>query len=57
MRLAWATKGFEAQSGLLPHQVARATLGTGRAFAVLSGPTFASEVGAGSAHGDDGRLS
>jgi glycerol-3-phosphate dehydrogenase (NAD(P)+) len=47
MRLAWATKGFEAQSGLLPHQVARATLGTGRAFAVLSGPTFASEVGAG----------
>jgi glycerol-3-phosphate dehydrogenase (NAD(P)+) len=47
MRLAWATKGFEAKSGLLPHQVARETLGTGRAFAVLSGPTFASEVGAG----------
>jgi glycerol-3-phosphate dehydrogenase (NAD(P)+) len=47
MRLAWATKGFEAQSGLLPHQVARDTLGTGRAFAVLSGPTFAAEVGAG----------
>lgn len=47
MRLAWATKGFEAQSGLLPHQVARDILGTGRAFAVLSGPTFASEVGAG----------
>ncbi len=47
MRLAWATKGFEAQSGLLPHQVARDILGTGRAFAVLSGPTFAAEVGAG----------
>ncbi len=47
MRLAWATKGFEAQSGLLPHQVAREVLGTGRAFAVLSGPTFAAEVGAG----------
>ena len=47
MRLAWATKGFEAQSGLLPHQVARDLLGTGRTFAVLSGPTFASEVGAG----------
>jgi glycerol-3-phosphate dehydrogenase (NAD(P)+) len=47
MRLAWATKGFEAQSGMLPHQVARDTLGLGRAFAVLSGPTFASEVGAG----------
>ncbi len=27
MRLAWATKGFEAQSGRLPHQVARETLG------------------------------
>jgi glycerol-3-phosphate dehydrogenase (NAD(P)+) len=47
MRLAWATKGFEAHSGLLPHQVAREVLGTGRAFAVLSGPTFAAEVGAG----------
>jgi glycerol-3-phosphate dehydrogenase (NAD(P)+) len=47
MRLAWATKGFEAESGLLPHQVAREVLGTGRAFAVLSGPTFATEVGAG----------
>ncbi len=47
MRLAWATKGFEAQTGMLPHQVARDMLGTGRTFAVLSGPTFASEVGAG----------
>ena len=47
MRLAWATKGFEADTGLLPHQVARDVLGTGRAYAVLSGPTFASEVGSG----------
>jgi glycerol-3-phosphate dehydrogenase (NAD(P)+) len=47
MRLAWATKGFEAQSGMLPQQVARDELGTNRSFAVLSGPTFASEVGAG----------
>ena len=47
MRLAWATKGFEADSGKLPHQVAREILGAGRAFAVLSGPTFAREVGAG----------
>ena len=47
LRLAWATKGFEAHSGLLPHQVARDVLGTGRAFAVLSGPTFAGEVGSG----------
>ena len=47
MRLAWATKGFELPSGLLPHQVAREVLGANRAVAVLSGPTFAREVGAG----------
>lgn len=47
MRLAWATKGFELSSGLLPHQVAREVLGATRAVAVLSGPTFAREVGAG----------
>jgi glycerol-3-phosphate dehydrogenase (NAD(P)+) len=47
MRLAWATKGFELTSGLLPHQIARAVLGPSRAVAVLSGPTFAREVGAG----------
>lgn len=46
-RLAWATKGFELETGLLPHQVAREVLGTARSFAVLSGPTFAREVGAG----------
>jgi len=47
MRLAWATKGFELTTGLLPHQVARQVLGQSRAVAVLSGPTFASEVGKG----------
>ena len=46
-RVAWATKGFELSSGLLPHQVARDVLGPHRAIAVLSGPTFAREVGAG----------
>lgn len=45
-RIAWATKGFEAASGLLPHQVFRELLGD-RPGAVLSGPTFAREVGAG----------
>ena len=45
--VAWATKGFERDSGLLPHQVAREVLGTGYTTAVLSGPTFAREVGAG----------
>ena len=47
LRLAWATKGFELDTGLLPHQVARAVLGEGVPTAVLSGPTFAREGGAG----------
>ena len=46
-RLCWATKGFEISSGRLPAEVAREVLGTGRMTAVLSGPTFAREVGAG----------
>ena len=46
-RVAWATKGFELESGKLPHQVAREVLGSGRSTAVLSGPTFAREVGKG----------
>jgi len=46
-RVAWATKGFEQLSGLLPHQVAREVLGSELPTAVLSGPTFAKEVGAG----------
>ena len=46
VRIAWATKGFELSSGKLPHQVAREVLGH-RPSAVLSGPTFAREVGAG----------
>jgi glycerol-3-phosphate dehydrogenase (NAD(P)+) len=46
-RLCWATKGFEISSGRLPAEVARDVLGTGRMTAVLSGPTFAREVGAG----------
>src|SRR5690606_29979922 len=45
--VAWATKGFERDTGLLPHQVARAVLGDGITMGVLSGPTFAKEVGAG----------
>jgi glycerol-3-phosphate dehydrogenase (NAD(P)+) len=46
-RVAWATKGFELATGLLPHEVARAVLGERIATAVISGPTFATEVGAG----------
>jgi glycerol-3-phosphate dehydrogenase (NAD(P)+) len=45
--LAWATKGFEISSGLLPHQVAEQIFPKGTPMAVLSGPTFAKEVGAG----------
>jgi len=45
-RIAWATKGFETATGLLPHQIANEVL-PGRPGAVLSGPTFAAEVGAG----------
>jgi glycerol-3-phosphate dehydrogenase (NAD(P)+) len=47
VRVAWATKGFEHHSGLLPNQVARAVLGDGYTMGVLSGPTFAKEVGRG----------
>ena len=47
MRVAWATKGFELDSGKLPHQVANEVLGIGVPKAVLSGPTFAREVGLG----------
>ncbi len=47
LRLAWATKGFELSTGLLPHQVAEQVLGLDVPTAVISGPTFAKEVGAG----------
>ncbi len=46
-RLAWATKGFELETGLLPFQVAGQVLPASLPTAVLSGPTFAREVGAG----------
>lgn len=46
-RLAWATKGFEQDSGKLPQQVVCDVLGDEQAMAVLSGPTFAKEVGDG----------
>ncbi len=47
MRVAWATKGFELATGKLPHQVAAEVLGESVPTAVLSGPTFAREVGLG----------
>jgi len=46
-RICWATKGFEVASGKLPHQVVAEFIGPDRPMAVLSGPTFAAEVGQG----------
>jgi glycerol-3-phosphate dehydrogenase (NAD(P)+) len=46
-RVAWASKGFELSTGKLPHQVAQEVLGEAVPIAVLSGPTFAKEVGQG----------
>jgi len=46
-RIAWATKGFELHTGRLPHQVASEVLPANIPMAVLSGPTFAREVGKG----------
>lgn len=44
--LVWVCKGFEPQTGLLPHQVIRDVLGDVPA-AALSGPSFAQEVAKG----------
>ncbi|MCG7532675.1 NAD(P)H-dependent glycerol-3-phosphate dehydrogenase [Psychrobium sp. MM17-31] len=46
-RLAWATKGLEADTGRLLQDVAREILGDDIPLAVLSGPTFAKEMAAG----------
>jgi glycerol-3-phosphate dehydrogenase (NAD(P)+) len=45
--LVWATKGLEPGTGALLHEVAKQTLGNERAYAILSGPSFAKEVAAG----------
>ena len=45
--VCWATKGFELHTGKLPHEVVADVLGEARPMAVLSGPTFAKEVGEG----------
>jgi glycerol-3-phosphate dehydrogenase (NAD(P)+) len=47
LQLAWATKGFELSTGLLPHQIVQHVLPECQRMAVVSGPTFALEVGAG----------
>ena len=46
-KIAWATKGFNADDGLLLNQIVEQTLSKKNLTAVLSGPTFAQEVAAG----------
>ncbi|GDY26305.1 glycerol-3-phosphate dehydrogenase [NAD(P)+] [Agarivorans sp. Toyoura001] len=46
-RVAWATKGLEANTGHLLSEVAVEVLGEQRSLAVISGPTFAKELAAG----------
>jgi glycerol-3-phosphate dehydrogenase (NAD(P)+) len=43
----WLCKGFEAETQLLPHQVVAAELAGHTSYGVLSGPSFAREVGQG----------
>lgn len=45
--VVWLCKGFEAGTGLLPHQVKSEVLGDEIAGAALSGPSFAQEVARG----------
>jgi len=45
--IVWLCKGFEYDTGLLPHQVVRAVLGDAVPGAALSGPSFAQEVARG----------
>lgn len=46
-RIAWATKGLEAETGRLLQEVAKDVLGDQYPLAVISGPTFAMEVAKG----------
>jgi glycerol-3-phosphate dehydrogenase (NAD(P)+) len=45
--LVWLCKGFEAGTGLLPHQVVAEVLGARAVCGALSGPSFALEVARG----------
>jgi glycerol-3-phosphate dehydrogenase (NAD(P)+) len=45
--LVWLCKGFEENTGLLPHQIVEQTLGSGARCGALSGPSFAEEVARG----------
>ncbi|WP_374359384.1 NAD(P)H-dependent glycerol-3-phosphate dehydrogenase [Pseudoduganella danionis] len=45
--VVWLCKGFEYETGLLPHQIVREVLGDSVAGGALSGPSFAQEVARG----------
>jgi glycerol-3-phosphate dehydrogenase (NAD(P)+) len=45
--VVWLCKGFEYDTGLLPHQIVREVLGDTVAGGALSGPSFAQEVAKG----------
>ncbi|MDQ9169102.1 NAD(P)H-dependent glycerol-3-phosphate dehydrogenase [Oxalobacteraceae bacterium R-40] len=45
--VVWLCKGFEEDTGLLPHQVVQEILGKNIPCGVLSGPSFAQEVAGG----------
>ncbi len=45
--IVWLCKGFEQETGMLPHQIVSAVLGDATAAGVLSGPSFAQEVARG----------
>jgi glycerol-3-phosphate dehydrogenase (NAD(P)+) len=45
--IAWACKGFEAATALMPHQIVGETLPEARRTGALSGPSFALEVAKG----------
>jgi len=45
--LVWLCKGFEYETGLLPHQIVSEVLGESVAGGALSGPSFAQEVARG----------
>lgn len=46
-KIAWATKGFNSDKGLLLNQIVEQTISSNIHTAVLSGPTFAQEVATG----------
>ena len=46
VRIAWATKGFDPENGLLLNQIVEQIFSAQTPSAVLSGPTFAKEVAA-----------